>query len=261
MAALQLAPPMSPLIEEFVLAFHDLQNDSTKLIKFVRSYYVNNLNAPKLCSALQLRLNPTNNDQPGNDPALIIQNFLRDIYLLRSKHSTMEMELKSMNGSFSKHLHSIDVSNKVYTVLFSAAAMLWAAVAAIVAADVTPVRGWARAGIGAAAAAASLLFTALGKWRRSVLMKREAAVKKHKDITDQMIMAGIHIMTDLDSVDCAARALEVGIKSLSEAVDDGLKVAAVGKSFEELLRNDKKYSSVMKWAKKSVLHSIGNQLG
>ncbi|KAG6402148.1 hypothetical protein SASPL_139023 [Salvia splendens] len=252
------------MAEEFVSAFHDLQSDATnneKLVEFVRSYYVNNLNASEFCSPLQLRLNPTNNDLPVNDPTFIFQNFFSDISRLLIKHLMLEKVLKSMNKGFSKQLNSIGVSKKVYSVIFNAAAMICAAAAAVVAANIIPMRGWARAGIGAVAAAASILFTALGKWRRSIFMKRENEVEKHKKIIGHMIMVARPIMTDLDSVYNTARSLEVEIVSLSEAVDDEVKVGDVGKRFEELLQNDENYNRVMKWAKDSVLQSIVNQLG
>ncbi|XP_047957292.1 uncharacterized protein LOC125202859 [Salvia hispanica] len=146
------------MAKELVSAFHATNNE--KLVEFVHSYYVNNLNSPEFCSALQLRLNPTNNDQ------------------------------------------------------------------------------------------------SVGRWRRSVLVKRETALQKRKEIIDQMILVVQRIMIDLDSIINAARGLEVEIKSLSEAVDDGEKVAAMENCFEELLQNDEKYNSAINRARESVLQSI-----
>ncbi|KAG6402144.1 hypothetical protein SASPL_139019 [Salvia splendens] len=91
-------------------------NDATNNEKL--AYYVNNLNTPEFCSALQQHLNLTDNELHAS---------------------------KSMNTNFTKLLHSIAVYKKVYSVLLNAAA---------------------------------ILFTALGKWRRSVLMKLETEVKK-----------------------------------------------------------------------------------
>ena len=173
----------------------------------------------------------------------------------------MEMELKSMNESFTKQLHSIAVSKKLYSVLFTAAATLCAAVAAIAVANVIPMRGWARAWVGAVAAAAPILFTALGDWRRSILMKRETALNKQRDIIVRMLIVARPIITDLNCIYEVARNLEFEIKSLLEAVDDGEKAAAVENCFVELLQNDEKYNSVMNWAKELVLQSIVNQMG
>ncbi|KAG6402143.1 hypothetical protein SASPL_139018 [Salvia splendens] len=212
------------MAEEFVSAFHATNNE--KLVEFVHSYYVNNLNSPEFCSALQLRLNPTNNQQPGNNPTLIAQNFLQDISRLHSKHLTMEMKLITMEKKLSKQLHSVAVSKKLYSLLFNAAA------------------------------AGPVLFAAVGRWRRSVLVKRETALKKRKEIVDRMILVARPIVTGLDSIVNAARGLEVEIKSLSEAVDDGEKVAAVENCFEELLQNDEKYNRVINCAKELVLQSI-----
>ncbi|XP_047969019.1 uncharacterized protein LOC125212804 [Salvia hispanica] len=256
-------PPFAaafPMAEEFVSAFRDLQNNATnneKLVEFVRCYYVNNLKAPEFCSALKLHLNPTHHQPPNDPPFIIVQNFFHEISRLSTNHQMMENALNSMNTNFTKQLHSIAVSNKVYSVLLNAATMICAAVAEIAVADVILMRGWARAGVGAVVAVASIVFAALGEWHRSVLMDREAAVKKHKVIIDHMITLARPIMTDLSRIYSDAHSLRFEIKSLSEAVDGQEKLAAVENC---LLHNVEKFNSAMNLAKDLVLKSIFEQL-
>ncbi|KAG6402149.1 hypothetical protein SASPL_139024 [Salvia splendens] len=337
------------MVQEFVLGFDDLQKNpanNRKLMDCVHSHYVNSLNAPEFCSALQRRLT---HQQLVNDP-FILYNFYRELSSLYTDHSAMEKILKSMEESFEMKLSSIAVSKKRCSVFFTAVAMICAAATPIVAVNAFHNRSWERAGIAGAAAAFSILFTELGKrrksvlkkdetavkklkqitqcmimgaergmgciksvhnvarrldfdsqklsesaydwkkvaavenrpissnssssaahhisppililfaavgrWRRSVLVKRETALKKRKVIVDRMILVARPIVAGLDSIVNAARGLEVEIKSLSEADDDGVKVAAVENCFEELLQKDEKYNSVINCAKELVLQSI-----
>ncbi|KAG6396989.1 hypothetical protein SASPL_143150 [Salvia splendens] len=72
----------------------------------------------------------------------------------------------------------------------------------------------------------------------------ETDVASAMEIVDRMILVARPIVTGLDNIVNAARGLEVEIKSLTEAVDDGEKVAAVENCFVELLQNDEKYKCV-----------------
>ena len=168
----------------------------------------------------------------------------------------IEGRLKSMRDSISEQLHAIDVSKKLYSFLLTAAAMICAAVAVVVAVNAIPVSVLARAVIGVTGAAGYILFGALGRWRQSVLKKRETAVKKHREITEHMSAGaglGIKYLFDIHHV---AIRLHLETESLSEATDYGEKVAAVTVSFEELLRNVEAYGKSMESVKQEVLVSL-----
>ncbi|XP_047961792.1 UPF0496 protein 1-like [Salvia hispanica] len=221
---------------DFDSAFGDLQKgipNCEKMMIFAHSHYVNGLNTPRFCSSLQ---------QSPHDSS-IVDNFIYKSCSLYTEHLMMETRLKSMNGSLSEQLDAIGALKKWHSVLSNAAAMICVAVAAAVAANVVPVSAGARAVIGALAAAGSVLFAALGKWRQSVLKKRETAVKKHKEIAERMCAGARLGMKYLFDIHHVAVRLHLEIKSLSEATD-------------ELLKNDEAYSKSMESAKQEVLVSI-----
>ncbi|KAG6404470.1 hypothetical protein SASPL_136718 [Salvia splendens] len=250
------------MAREFVMAFRDLQKDSTnheKLASFVRRHYVNRLNGPEFVSALT--------NKPGNDH-FIVHNFFNDLSCHYKEHLVMLTTLKSMDESLVKRIDSIDVSKKVSAVFFTLAAMFFTAAAAIAAANANSKReaatGKIAAGpaVAAAAAAASILFGAVGRWIHSLLNKRETAAGKHKEIIAVMTIGAKFGMGDLSSIHNVARMLEFQNKSMSEKVDDGNdKVAAVKRGFEELVAKVEAYSDRMKWARDGALESIIKYLG
>ncbi|KAG6404465.1 hypothetical protein SASPL_136713 [Salvia splendens] len=61
---------------------------------------------------------------------------------------------------------------------------------------------------------------------------------------------------DVSAIHGVARRLELENKSLSETVEDGNKVAAVKKGFEDLVAKVETYSNTMNWAKDGVLQTI-----
>ena len=235
---------------EFVVAFRDLQKDATnheKLASFVRKHYVNRLNGPEFASALT--------NKPGDDP-LIVHNFFNDLSCHYKEHSVTLTTLKSMDESLVKRIDCmicIVVSKKVSAVFFMLAAMFFAATASIAAANANPKREAARPAkdgpaLAAAAAAASILFGAVGKWIHSILNKRETAATKHEEITAFMIIGAKFGMEDLRAIHGVARRLKFDNKSMSETVEDGNdKVAAVKRGFEDLVAKVEAYSNRMNW--------------
>ncbi|KAL1542214.1 hypothetical protein AAHA92_26340 [Salvia divinorum] len=254
------------MVQEFVLAFDDLERDPgnhRKLMDCVRSYYANSLNAPEFCSALRRRLTTDHkltHHQPVND-SFAIQNFYSELSGLYTDHSAMEEMLKSMEESFASKLSSVGASRKRHSVFFTAAAMFCAAAAAILAGNAIHNMSSARTWIAAVAAAFSILFAAIGKWRQSVLKKDEVALKKHKQITKYMIMGAQHGMEYTKSIHNVARKLDTVSESLSGTVYDWKKVAAVENSLTELQRKDEEYSDGMKWVKQLVIESIVKPFG
>ncbi|KAG6402150.1 hypothetical protein SASPL_139025 [Salvia splendens] len=250
------------MAREFVAAFRDLQKDAKnhgKLASFVSRHYVNRLNGPEFVSALT--------NKPGNDP-LTVHNFYHDLSCHYKEQLVMLTTLKSMDESLVKRIDSMDVSKKVSAVFFTLAAMFFAATAAIAAANANPKReaaGPAKDGptlagpavaAAAAAAVASILFGAVGKWIHSLLNKRETAARKHKEITAFMIIGANLCMEDLREIHGVARRLKFDNKSMSETVEDGNKVGAVKRGFEDLVAKVEAYSNRMNWAKDGVLQTI-----
>ncbi|KAG6402142.1 hypothetical protein SASPL_139017 [Salvia splendens] len=238
------------MAQEFVAAFRDLQKDAKnhgKLASFVSRHYVNRLNGPEFVSALT--------NKPGNDP-LTVYYFNHDLSCHYKEQLVMLTTLKSMDESLVKRIDSMDVSKKVSAVFFTLAAMFFAATAAISAANANPKREAAGPAVAAAAAAASILFGAVGKWIHSLLNKRETAARKHKEITAFMIISANLCMEDLKAIHDVARRLKFDNKSMSETVEDGNKVGAVKRGFEDLVAKVEAYSNRMNWAKDGVLQCI-----
>ncbi|KAG6404469.1 hypothetical protein SASPL_136717 [Salvia splendens] len=259
-----LMPNANVMVQEFVLALDDLRkdpNNTKKLMDCVCSHYANNLNAPEFCSALQRRLthSPATNklihQQPVND-SFILHNFYRELGFLDEDHSMMEKSMRYINDSFSNELSSIAVYKQRYSVFFTTAAMICAAVAPIVAVNAILHMSSARAGIAAAAAAFSILLTGLGKWRQSVLKKEETALKKHKQITEYMIAGAENGAYYVSIIEKSARRLDFVSKKMSEAAYDGKKVAAVENRIKQLLWKVEDYGDGMKWYKQRVIKTI-----
>ncbi|KAG6402154.1 hypothetical protein SASPL_139029 [Salvia splendens] len=213
-----LMPNADVMVHEFVLALDDLRKDpynTKKLMDCVHSHYANNLNATKFCSALQRRLtlSPATNklihQQPVND-SFMLHNFYRELGFLDEDHSMMEKTMKYINESFSNEHTSIAVSKQRHSFFFTTEAMVCASAASIVAVNAILHMSSARAGI---AAAFSILLTGLGKWRQSVLKKEETALKKHKQITEYMIVGaenGVYYVRVIEKM--ARRRLMMGRK-------------------------------------------------
>ena len=242
---ISLMPNADVMVQEFVLVLDDLRkdpNNTNKLMDCVRSHYANNLNAPEFCSALQRRLA---HPQTPND-SFILHNFYRELGFLDEDHSTMEKKMKHINENISNELISIAVSKQRYSVFFTAAAMICAAAASIVAVNAILHMSSARAGIAAAAAAFSILLNGIGKWRQSVLKKEETALKKHKQITEYMIAGAENGVYYVSVIERMARRLDFVSEKLSEAAYDGKKVAAVENRFKQLIWKVEEYGDGMK---------------
>lgn len=228
--------------ESVTAAFVELQKDATnnqKLLEFVDNHYVETLQTPDLRSAVQRRLNPTNNHQ-SDDP---FDNFLHDLWCLHKQQLMMRVTLHSLDKSLGEKLNSITALKKVSGALFTAAAVVSAYLAAANAKSKKPA---------AAAAGASILFCGIGKWVHMILDRRERGVVKQKETIGAMVMGAKSIIKHVSDIYVVARRMQLEIESLSGTADD----AAVKKSFRELRGKALVYSQDLKWVKQVVIQTI-----
>lgn len=228
--------------ESVTAAFVELQKDATnnqKLLEFVDNHYVETLNTPDLCAAVQRRLNPTNNHQ-SDDP---FDNFLRDLSWLHKQQLMMRVTLHSFDKTLAEKLDSIAALKKASCALFTAAAVVSACLATADAKSRKPA---------AAAAGASILFCGVGKWVHMLLDRRERAVVKQKETIGAMVLGAKSIIKHVSDIYAVARRLQLETGSLSETGDD----AAVKKVFQELQGKALVYSQDMKWVKQVVIQTI-----
>lgn len=166
----------------------------------------------------------------------------------------MREELQPLEIAAEDELDGLSYWKKVSAVFFTAAAATSAAFAAANA-------NLKRPALSATAAAASVVFGALGRWANSRLKKREGVVKRRKEIIRVMIVGAKIAIKDLSKIYVLARRLQFHIEALSNVMADGggaddvsKKTAALGKSFRGLRVQTNGYS--ISWVKEAVLRKI-----
>ncbi|KAG6404459.1 hypothetical protein SASPL_136707 [Salvia splendens] len=167
----------------------------------------------------------------GLDIFAALDRFEKDSWGLNSIIRASAFKLTKKQSLIDKQIDCIAVSKKVSAVFFMLAAMFFAAAAAIAAVNANPKKE---------ASGAS--------WA--------GRARKHKEMTAVMIIGAKFGMGDLSAIHGVARRLELENKSLSETVEDGNKVAAVKKGFEDLVAKVEAYSNTTNWAKDGVLLTI-----
>ncbi|KAG6438085.1 hypothetical protein SASPL_103021 [Salvia splendens] len=198
--------------QQLVIAFEALlKDDHHKLSEFAQNYY-----------SSTLKLTPQG-------------NFIPDLSSLHNQHRMMRETLPSLRKNCSAMLDCLDTYKKLSAVIFAGAASI---TAAVIAANSSHAKMAPVAGVGAGAA---FLLVELRKWIHSLLEKREADVKKLKEITYHMNIGAGDAINDLDAI----------IAFLSENGGSRKKRAAIR---EKLLRD---YNDNMKRTKEKVNRVLG----
>ncbi|KAG6434730.1 hypothetical protein SASPL_106372 [Salvia splendens] len=199
--------------QQLLIAFEALlKDDHHKLSEFAHNYY-----------------SPLTLDQG---------NFLPPLSSLHKQHHMLRETLQSVRKNCGTRLDHLDTHKKLSAVLFAGAASVTAAAAAANAKMAT---------VAAAGASAAILLLELRNWIHSLLEKREAAVKKHKEITSLMIIGVERAINDLDAMIASA-------KSMSENGGGRKKRAAMRKRLRE---NATDYNNNVKGTKSEVIRFLG----
>ncbi|KAL1546873.1 hypothetical protein AAHA92_23414 [Salvia divinorum] len=209
--------------QQLVSAFEALLNhDHDKLKEFAQNYY---------STTLELTRQGT---------------FFPDLSSLRDQHHVMRETLQSLEKNCGTRLDCLDTYKKLSAVIFAGAASATAAVAAANSAHAK------MATVAAAGAAAAILLLELRKWIHSLLEKREADVKKHKEITGLMIDGVENAINDLKGIIASSCHFSSETKSMPENGGGRKKRAALRKSFQELRNKAADYNENMKSTKHKV---------
>lgn len=245
--------------QDILTSFLD-SNNHEELYAFAHIYYANTLKPNEFCAALEQLLHEACRNNGGGASSegarSAIHGFFKELRRVYSQQVTMREQLQPLETAAADELDSVNYWKKVSAVFCTAGAATCAAVAGANATLKQPA-------VAAAAAAASVMFAALGKWVNSLLKKKENAVNRRREIVGVMIMGAKIAISDLTNIYALARRCHFDVGSISELVADGgvtdlrEKLTALDKSFGELRgRANDGYGRDMSWVREVLLQTI-----
>lgn len=248
--------------QDFFTAFLD-NNNHEELYAFAHINYANTLKTNDFCPALEQLLHEARCNIGGGTSSegarSAIHGFFKELRRVYSQQVTMREQLQQLETSAVDELEGVNYWKKVSAVFCTAGAATCAAVAGANATLKQPE-------VAAAAAAASVMFAALGKWVNSLLKKKENAVNKRREIVGVMIMGAKIAISDLANIYVLARRCHFDVGSISEFVAGGgatelrEKLTALVKSFRELQgRANDGYGRDMSSVREVLLQTIIRQ--